>query len=109
MNMVEISKHTGEEKFFALLSYLGVFPLFPIPLFLIPLLIKKDHIWIHRHAKQGFFVFLAIALLGWIPLIGWIIAIFYMILSVVEMIKILQDKPYWKMPFIGDIAEKVKI
>ena len=109
MNMVGKKKYTGEEKFFAVLSYLGVFPFFPIPLFLIPLLIKKDHPWIHKHAKQGLFVFLLVALIGWIPLLGWIIGIFYMILSILAMIKIVQGKVYGKMLFIGDIAEKVKI
>ena len=107
--MVKLEEHSGEDKFFALLSYLGSFPLFVIPLFLIPLLAKKDNKWIHQHAKQGMIVFLTVVLLGWIPLVGWIIAAIYLIMSILEMIYILQDKPYWRMPIVGELAEKIHI
>ena len=107
--MAKLIEHSGEDKFFAILSYIGTIPLFVVPLFLIPLLAKKDNLWIHRHAKQGMVVFLAVILLGWIPLIGWLIALFYIILSIIEIVHILQGKSYWKMPILGELAAKIHI
>jgi len=107
--MVSLIEHSGEDRFFALLSYLGTFPLFIMPLFLIPLLARKDNKWIHNHAKQGMLVYLTVILLGWIPFIGWLIAAFYIILSIAEMIYILQGKPYFGMPILNDLANKIHI
>ena len=54
-------------------------------------------------------VFLTVVLLGWIPLIGWLIAVYSIILSIVEMVFILQGKPYWEMPILGELAAKIHI
>jgi len=99
--MANPNEHSGEEKFFALLSYLWI-------LFLIPLLAKKDNNWIHRHAKQGFIMFLA-GLLTWIPLLGWILGIYLFVAWIIVIIKVLMGVPFWKIPLIGDISEKIKL
>ena len=99
--MVKLEHHSGEEKFFALLSYLSI-------LFLIPLLAKKDNRWIHRHAKQGFILFLA-GFLAWIPLLGWVWGLFLFVVWIIAIIKVLMGAPFWKMPLIGDISEKINI
>ena len=99
--MVKLEEHSGEERFFALLSYLWI-------LFLIPLLAKKDNKWIHLHAKQGFIMFLA-GFLVWIPLLGWLFGVFLFVVWIIAIIKVLMGAPYWKIPLVGDIAEKINI
>jgi uncharacterized membrane protein len=99
--MVKLEDHTGEEKFFAVLSYLSI-------LFLIPLLTKKDNRWIHHHAKQGFVLFLA-GFLVWIPLLGWIWGLFLFICWIIVLVKVLTGEAYWKIPLLGDLAEKINI
>ena len=99
--MAKLVEHSTEERFFALLSYLWI-------LFLIPLLAKKDNKWIHQHAKQGFILFLA-GFLVWIPLLGWILGIYLFVCWVIVIIKVLIGAPFWKIPLVGDIAEKINI
>lgn len=94
-------EHSGEDRFFALLSYLWI-------LFLVPLLAKKDSPWVHKHAKQGFILFLA-SLLTWIPLIGWIWAVYLFICWIIVVVKVLIGAPYWNIPIVGNIAEKINI
>lgn len=91
---------SGEDIFLALLSYLGI-------LFLIPLLIKKDNLFIHQHAKQGFILFIAGFLVG-IPLIGWLWGLFLFVCWIIAIVNVFQSK-YWKIPLIGNIAAKIKI
>ena len=99
--MAKLVEYSGEERFFALLSYLSI-------LFLIPLLLKKDVNWVHRHAKQGFIMFLG-GLLVWIPLIGWIWGAYLFIVWIVVIIKVLVGAPFWKIPIIGNISEKIHL
>ena len=99
--MVKLVEHSGEDKFFAVLSYISI-------LFLIPLLVKKDKKWIHDHAKQGFIMFLA-GLLVWIPLLGCILGLYLFVTWIIVIVKVLTGAPYWKIPMIGDIAAKLNI
>ncbi|MDP3056957.1 MAG: hypothetical protein Q8N37_00340 [bacterium] len=93
-----------QNKIWALLSYLGI-------LFLIPLLAKKDSKFAQFHAKQGVILFV-ISFVSVIPIIGWMLSplvIFVLfIVSVIGIINVLQGK-YWKIPVIGDYAEKINI
>jgi uncharacterized membrane protein len=102
-------KHTAGDRFLALLAYLGTIPFLFLPLFLIPLFVKKDNKWIHQHAKQGLVFFLAVIILTWIPLIGWIIGIYLLITGITAMVKVLVGDPYWSIPYIGDLAKKIHI
>ncbi len=95
------SAHSGGDRLLALLSYLSIF-------FLIPLLLGDKNSWVHKHGKQGFIFFLG-TLLVWIPLLGWIWGLYLIVMWVVVIIKVLAGAPYWNIPIIGDIAEKMDI
>jgi uncharacterized membrane protein len=95
------SSHPGGDRLLALLSYLSI-------LFLIPMLLKDKNSWIHKHGKQGFIFFLG-TLLVWIPLLGWIWGLYLIVVWVIVVIKVLAGTPYWKIPIVGDIAEKLDI
>ncbi|MEE9525541.1 MAG: hypothetical protein V3V78_02940 [Candidatus Woesearchaeota archaeon] len=97
--MAKLAEPTIEDKFFAILAYLGI-------LFLIPLLLKRDNKWVQLHAKQGFIMFLG-WILSWIPLLGWILAVYLTVVWIIAIIKIFMGIPYWKIPVVGDIAEKI--
>ncbi|MBW2996238.1 hypothetical protein KY332_02950 [Candidatus Woesearchaeota archaeon] len=107
--MKKLIKHSAKEKFLALLSYLGNIPFLFLPLFLIPLLMKKDNKWIHQHAKQGLVFYIGFIVLTWIPLLGWIWGIYLVITGIIAIIKVLTGTLYWKIPLIGSIAEKIHI
>lgn len=89
-----------QNKFWALLSYLHY-------LFLIPLLAKKDSKFCQFHAKQGLVMFI-LWFFVWIPILGWLLGLFLFIAWIIVVINVLQGK-YWKIPVIGDYAEKLNI
>lgn len=107
--MAEVDKTVEEGKIWAFIGYWWI-------LFLVPLLAKKDNKFALFHGKQGLVLFVLeviIWILSYIPVIGWFIigpigSIICIILAIVGMVKSLQGK-YWKMPVLGDIAEKIKI
>ncbi len=107
--MPEASKEIEEGKIWAFIGYWWI-------LFLVPLLGKKDNKFALFHGKQGMVLFafeIVVWILSYIPAIGWFIigpvgSIICLILAIIGMVKSLQGD-YWKMPVLGDIAEKIKI
>ena len=109
--MTEAPKKIEEEeilegKAYAILSYLWI-------LCLVPLILKKDNRFVLFHAKQGLVLFiaeLAVGFIGVIPFIGWTILFFgtflFGALSLVGIVQALLGN-FWKMPVVGDIAEKI--
>jgi uncharacterized membrane protein len=84
--MPEVDKSIEEGKIFAFIGYWGL-------LFLVPILAKKDNKFALFHGKQG--MVLTIAFIA-------------VVFAIIGMIKALTGA-YWKMPILGDIAEKIKI
>ena len=97
-----------EGKVFAVLGYLGM-------LCLTPLLAKKDNPFALFHAKQGLVLLIAevaVSVVLVIPVLGWIVAVIgYPVLLVLGIIGIVQSimGKYWKIPWLGDLAAKIKI
>src|SRR3989338_9637653 len=99
-------KEVLEGKPFAILSYLWI-------LCLVPLILKKENRFAVFHAKQGLVLFigeLAVAFVGIIPILGWMILFFgtilFSLLSLICIVQVLMGN-FWKMPVVGDIAEKI--
>jgi uncharacterized membrane protein len=107
--MPETNQEVEEGKIWAFIGYWWI-------LFLVPLLGKKDNKFALFHGKQGLVLFafeILIWVLSYIPVIGWFIigpigGIVCLVLAIIGMVKSLQGI-YWKMPVLGDIAEKIKI
>lgn len=93
------SKDVEENKWWAVLSYLGV-------LVIIPLITKKDSKFAQFHVKQGL-VILAGWVLSWLPF-GPIIALVAFVFSIMGIINVLSGDMN-KLPLIGDLAEKIKL
>lgn len=94
------AKDVEANKIFAVLAYFGI-------LFLIPLLAAKSSPFARFHTNQGFILFLAwvvIAMIGWIPILGWLVALFgsiaLFVFSIMGIINVLQGK-MTKLPLIG--------
>jgi uncharacterized membrane protein len=101
-----------EGKLWCILAYLGV-------LCFIPLLTQKQNSFVMFHAKQGLTLFITemivwiVRLFIWhIPYIGWIISLVLglvglgcFVLSIIGIIQAIQGKE-WKMPILGDFAQK---
>jgi len=96
-----------EGKAAAILAY------FPFLCF-VPLLKMRDNKFAIEHGKQGLILFVIeiVALVFLIPKISdlfWgAIIIFCLIFALAGMLLALQGKK-WRIPFIGDLADKIKI
>ena len=96
------------DNVYAILSYLWI-------LCLIPILMKKEEDFVRFHARQGLMLFIvevAIGIIGIIPLLGPVVSkvgiVACGILSIVGIVQVLMGNK-WKMPVIGDWAEKIKV
>lgn len=101
-------KDIEENKVIAAIGYIGI-------LCLIPLLAKRESKFAQFHGKQGLVLFIAwiiIWVIGIIPFIGWLIAFFgsiaLLVLSIMGIVQTLSGK-YWKLPFLAQYAEKIKL
>jgi uncharacterized membrane protein len=113
--MPEEDKTIEEGKIFAFIGYWGL-------LFLVPLLGKKDNKFAVYHGKQGMVLTIAIiaviivfTILSIVPYVGilfmiieWLALIVMGVFAIIGMIKSLTGD-YWKMPILGDMAEKINI
>lgn len=95
-----------EGKPYAILAYLWI-------LCIIPLLLKKENKFALFHAKQGLVLFigeLAIGFIGIIPFLGWFVlllgTVLFGILSLAGIVQALMGN-FWKIPVVGDLAEKI--
>jgi uncharacterized membrane protein len=97
-----------EGKIWCILAYLGV-------LCFIPLLTQKQNSFVMFHAKQGLVLFITEVLivilsiiLSFIPFIGflfWLMHIGCFVLAIMGIIQAVQGRE-WKMPILGDFAQK---
>lgn len=100
-------KEILDGKPYAILSYLWI-------LCFIPLILKKENKFALFHAKQGLVLFLAELTIGFIailPFIGWILlfagTLLFGALSLAGIFQSLLGN-FWKLPILGDYAEKIK-
>lgn len=95
-----------KDNIYAVLAYIWV-------LCLIPVLTKKDDPFIKFHARQGLMLFIieiALGIVGIIPLLGVIVSqigyLVCLVVAVMAIIQVLKGKE-WKIPYIGEWAEKI--
>lgn len=95
-------------KFYAVIGYFWI-------LCFVPLLLRKDNSFAVHHGKNGLMLFLAwlaCLVISVFPILGHIISfvgiIFIMILSIQGIIRALKGE-YWRMPFLGGLAEELNI
>ena len=99
---------TGVEShnLLAALSYLGV--LVVIPLWLV----ESPNNFVRFHARQGLLVFIGVVLSiiagRWVAIVGNMAWLLFALLSVIGFIQALLGK-WWKIPVLGDIAEKISV
>lgn len=74
---------------------------------IVMMIIKKEDKFVMFHAKQGLVLFIA-SFIGVIPFLGWVIWIVVVVLMIIGFIKALSGERY-KIPVIGDLAEKINI
>ena len=98
----------NEGKLYAMVAYLWI-------LCLVPLFFKKDNQFALFHGKQGLVLFigeLAISVIGVVPFLGWLCffvgTLVFGVLSLVGIVNALIGN-YWKMPVVGDLAEKISL
>ena len=102
------TKELKEGKIYGFIAYLWI-------LCLIPILLKKDNKFAMFHAKQGLILFICeigLTIIGIIPLLGQLVSTIGLlacaILSLIGMIQALMGNQ-WKMPVLGEYAEKITI
>ena len=92
---------SNDSKLFAALSYLWL-------LSIVMLILKKDDEFVKFHAKQGTVIFIASIILWFIPIIGWLMQIAVLIGVVIGFLKAYSGERF-KMPVVGDLADKINI
>lgn len=90
-----------ENRVLAAVSYLWIVSI-------IALILKKDSKFVVWHAKQGLILFIASIIFSFIPFVGWIANLLILVAVIVGLVKAL-DRQWYKVPLIGDIAEKIKL
>lgn len=90
-----------DSKLFGALSYLWL-------LSVVMLILKKDDEFVRFHAKQGTVIFVASIILWFIPIIGWLMQIAVLVGVVIGFLKAYSGERF-KMPLIGDLADKINI
>jgi uncharacterized membrane protein len=93
------SADVEKNKALAAVSYLWIVSL-------VLLLVKKDSPFVQFHAKQGFVLFIASIILGFIPFLGWILNLVVIVLVLIGLISALQGK-WRKLPGVSVLAEKI--
>ena len=92
---------SNDSKLFAALSYLWL-------LSVVMLVLKKDDEFVKFHAKQGTVIFVASIILWFIPILGWLLQIAVLIAVVIGFLKAYSGERF-KLPVIGDLADKINI
>jgi len=92
---------SNDSKLFAALSYLWL-------LSVVMLVLKKDDEFVRFHAKQGTVIFAVSIILWFIPIIGWLLQIAVLIAVVIGFLKAYSGERF-KMPVVGDLADKINI
>ena len=99
------AKGGGDDNLIAAISYLWI-------LSIIILLVKKDSDYVKFHARQGVVLFAASVILSiatlvpFVIFISWIGNLVILVAVIVGFIQALGGKRY-KLPVVGDLAEKV--
>ena len=94
-----------EKRLFASLSYLFI-------LVLVPLFFTQKDPFVQFHARQGLMLFLGLIIAGiaayWLPALGNILFVLLLIVDVIALLQALLGR-WWKIPLIGDLAQKFRI
>jgi len=90
----------SDSNLMAALSYVWI-------LSVVMLIIKKDDEFVKFHARQGLILFI-VSFIGVIPVIGWFIWLIVVVFEIIGFIKALSGERY-KVPVVGDIAEKINL
>ena len=68
-------------------------------------MIEKENKFVRFHAMQSIILSVAATVMGFVPLVGLLASLAYIVLWIVMMIKAYNGEKF-KLPIIGDIAEK---
>jgi uncharacterized membrane protein len=94
-----------EKNILAALCYVGV-------LVFVPLLVRKNDPYVNWHIKQGLVVlvviFVALFVSTWAERAGNLLFVIIMIVDIVALIQALLGRK-WKIPLIGDVANRFKV
>lgn len=93
-----LSNEMTDSNIIAALSYFWI-------LSVVLYVLKKDDAFVKFHARQGMVLF-GFAIIGMIPVLGWPILVVATIAAVIGALKAYQGERY-KMPFVGEWAEKI--
>ena len=93
-------KEIEEGKALAVISYFWLISL-------VVLLVRKDNEFVLFHARQGLVLAILATIFYLIPIIGGFLNLIVIIFAVIGIVKALAGE-IWKMPFLGDFAQKIK-
>lgn len=91
------AKDVDENHIIAAIGYIWI-------LFLIPLFLKRNSAFSQFHAKQGMIIFIGEVIAHFIPIL-WP---FCILLAILGFVQAMSGK-WYRLPFVGDLAEKINL
>jgi len=103
-SMENTPKTTGvnqDDKLMGAFSYVWI-------LSLIILITKKDSEFVKFHARQGFVLFIASVVLGFIPILNWVVWLVVTVAAIYGIYNAMNGQKK-ELPLIGQFAKKINI
>ena len=102
INMTPEQKDIEENKIWAAISYISI-------LSIVVLLLKKESKFAQFHSKQGLIMMILSFVAGFIPFIGWFLLTPILFIVAIYALIMAATGKWWKIPVVGDLAEKINI
>ena len=103
MDNTSVSNISGQEKVFAILSYIGILWFLGL-LNIIPTNVRESA-YVKNHVNNGMTLFVICAILACIPFLGWFIEIAVVVFAIMGIVAAASNK-YFSIPLIGN---KIKL
>lgn len=103
MDNTSVSNISGQEKVFAILSYIGILWFLGM-LNIIPTNVRESA-YVKNHVNNGMTLFIICAILACIPFLGWFVEIAVLVFAIMGIVAAAGNK-YFSIPLIGD---KIKL
>lgn len=91
----------SDTHLFAALSYVWIVSVFMYVL-------KRSDPYVRFHSRQALVLFVLSIIFSFIPLLGWMLNVVVVFLFVIGFLRAYSGEE-WRIPFIHDLAEKLKL
>ena len=95
------SNFNADPKLLAAFSYVWILS---VPIYFL----KRSDPFVRFHSRQGLILFAASVVFSFIPILGWFLNIIVFLVVLVAFVRALSGEQ-WKIPYVSDLADRVKL